>query len=245
MSLGNKFLRLYFDLVYNPIYDLSSARLTAYRRWQKNCVGKLHFEDGDSVLCVGIGTGNEIPYILDSNKDIEIVGVDFSNSALKRAHNKGLKQNKEIEISQMDAQELRYPRESFDKVLCLHVMDFVEDDVKVTREIFRVLKLGGQFVITYPSQKESIALGFNLVRDSIHHSHNLSGYLRVMQDLLVQMALGILYLPVLLRLKKRAYSYQALKAMFSGIGQTTFQIDEYPAYNDFIVTGNKELILFK
>jgi len=240
MSLGNKLLRLYFDLVYNPIYDLTTAQLTAYRRWQRNCVEKLVFEDGDSILCVGIGTGNEIPYILNTNRDIGIVGVDFSERALRRAYKKGLRQNREIKISRMDAQDLQYPAESFDKVLCLHVMDFVEDDAQATGEILRVLKVGGQFVITYPSNKENIALGLRLVRDSIRHSSNLGEYLKILQGLLAQMVLGILYIPVFLRAKKRAYSYQGLEAMFTGMRQTTFQIDKYQVYNDFIVYGKKD-----
>jgi hypothetical protein len=55
------------------------------------------------------------------------------------------------------------------------------------------------------------------------------------------MALGILYIPVFLRSKKTAYSYRELEAMFAGIRQTTFQIDEYSVYNDFIVYGKKEI----
>jgi ubiquinone/menaquinone biosynthesis C-methylase UbiE len=204
-------------------------------------VGKLHFEDGDSVLCVGIGTGNEIPFILDANRDIEIVGVDFSERALRKAYKKGLKQNKEIKISRMDAQELRYPEESFDKVLCLHVMDFVADDEQVTREIIRVLKVGGQFVITYPSNKENIALGLSLIRDSIRHSSSLGDYLKVIRDILVQMTLGILYIPVLLRAKKRNYSSGGLETMFVVMKQATFQVEEYQVYNDFIVYGEKEI----
>ncbi|MFC1924463.1 class I SAM-dependent methyltransferase [Chloroflexota bacterium] len=241
MSLGNKLLRLYFDLVYNPIYDLTTARLTAYRRWHSNCVGKLGFEDGDSILCVGVGTGNEIPYILNTNRDLEIVGVDFSERALRKAYQKGLRYNRKIKISRMDSQELRYPAESFDKVLCLHVMDFVEDDKQATREIIRVLKEGGQFVITYPSNKEGMALGLSLIRDNIRHSSSPGKYLKTLQELLMLMTLGILYIPVLLRAKKRAYSYAGLEAVFAQMKQTAFQIEEYPVYSDYIVYGKKEI----
>jgi len=241
VGLGNKLLRLYFDLVYNPVYDLTTARLTAYRRWQRDCVGKLNFQDGDSILCVGVGTGNEIPYILNTNGDVEIVGVDFSERALKKAYKKGLRQNKKIKISRMDAQELWYPAESFDKVLCLHVMDFVEDAAQATGEILRVLKEGGQFVITYPSNKEGMRLGLSLVRDSSRHGINQGKYLKTLQDLLMLMTLGILYIPVLLRAKKRAHSYAGLEAMLAGMRQTAFQIEEYPVYNDYIVHGNKEI----
>jgi len=242
VSFSNKLVEIYFDLVYNPIYDLTTAQSSAYRSLQKRCIDKLGFENGDSMLCVGVGTGNEIPYILDrldGNREFEIVGMDTSEKALKRAYQKGLKRGKEIRVSKMDAQNLQYPAESFDKVLCLHVMDFIEDDGKATREIFRVLREGGEFVITYPSDKEGVKLGINLLKDSIGHNINSGKSIRALPPLLARMGLGIFYLPLLFRSKQKAYSRQDLGAMFTELKPKDFQIEEYPVYNDFIVYGRK------
>lgn len=238
-DVSNKLLQFYFDRVYNPVYDVTTGRLSAYRNWQKRCVGKFLFEDGDSVLCVGIGTGNEIPYILGGNREIEVVGVDFSERALRKAYQKGLKQGKKLKLSKMDAQNLQYPPKSFDKVLCLHVMDFVEDDGKATREILRVLREGGQFVITYPSDKEGIRLAVNLFHESIRDDISSGKFIRVLPHILVQMGMGIFYLPLLFRAKQRSYSHQDLEVMFTESKPASFQIEEYPVYNDFIVYGRK------
>jgi len=232
-------IRLYFDLVYNPVYDMTTGRLSAYRRWQKYCIDKFHFEAGDSLLCVGIGTGNEIPYILDGNREVNIAGVDTSEQALKRAYEKGLKEGKELRVFKMDAENLQYPVESFNKVLCLHVMDFVEDHGKATSEILRVLREGGQFVITYPSDKEGIRLAVNLYNESIRHNISSGKLIRVLPQLLVQMGGGIFYLPLLFRAKQRSYSHQDLEAMFTALKPADFQIEGYPLYNDFIVYGRK------
>jgi ubiquinone/menaquinone biosynthesis C-methylase UbiE len=189
------------------------------------------------MLCVGVGTGNEIPYILNENGETEIVGVDTSERALRRAYRKGLKCGKEITVLKMDAQNLRYHAASFNKVLCLHVMDFVEDDRKATKEILRVLEKGGQFVITYPSEKEGIKLGVNLLKDSLRHNINSGKFIRVLPQLLAQMGVGIFYLPLLFRAKQRSYSRQDLIALFTELKLRDFWIEEYSTYNDFIVHG--------
>ena len=239
MNLAENLVKAYFNWVYNPVYDITTGRLSAYRNWQKRCVGKLLFEEGDSILCVGIGTGNEILYILDGHSKIEVVGVDFSERALRRAYRKGLKRGKKLKVIKMDAQNLQYPAESFNKALCLHVMDFIEDDVKATEEILRVLRRGGQFVITYPSGKEGIGLGFKLFKDSIHHNSNSGNFAKIFPELLVQMGVGVLYVPLLFRAKQRSYSRQDLEAMFAELKPAHFQVEEYPRYNDFIVSGRK------
>ena len=239
MSFGNSLVRIYFDMVYNPIYDVTTAQLVAYRRWQERCISRFSFEKGDSMLCVGIGTGNEIPHILDNNREIDIVGVDNSERALRKAYQKGLKLGQEIDVLQMDAQDLQYPAESFNKVLCLHVMDFIEDDEQATREILRVLKKGGQFVITYPLNKEGVKLGVSLLKDTINNNVNSGKYITALPQILAQTGLGLLYLPLLLRAKQRFYSHQDIETMFTELKPGDFQIEEYPTYNDFIISGRK------
>jgi len=239
MSFSNKLVKLYFDLVYNTLYNLTTARLSAYRKWQDKCLGKLKFANSDSILCVGVGTGNEIPHILNRHRDMEVIGVDPSVRALRKAHQKGLRQGKEIKVFEMEAQELQYPAESFNKVLCLHVMDFVEDHQKATEEVIRVLREGGQFVITYPSDKEGVNLGINLLKDSWQQDIQSRKYGRALANLLGQAGLGILYLPLTLRAKQKAYAYHDLESVFTKLKLAYFQIEEYTLYKDLIVYGEK------
>ena len=239
MRVGRILIRAYFDLVYNPVYDFTTARFASYHRLQSKCVDKFEFDDGDRVLCVGVGTGNEIIRILGINSKVNIVGVDYSKIALQKAYKKTLRLGKEIKVLAMDAQSLEFTTGSFNKVLCLHVMDFIEDDGKATAEILRVLKEGGQFVITYPSDKEGVKLGVNLLKDSIRHNINSGKFIRVLPQLLAQILVGIVYLPLLFRPKKRFYSRCELEAIFSELTGGDFQIEEYPVYQDFIVYGRK------
>jgi len=239
MRVAKKVLRDYFNLAYNPVYDLITARFATYQRLQRVCVDKLKVNDGDRVLCAGVGTGNEVVQVLDIGKNVNIVGVDYSDTALKKARQKALSCGKEIEVLPMDIQNLEFTTGSFDEVLCLHVMDWVEDEGKATAEIIRVLKHGGQFVITYPSDKENVNLGLNVLKDSMLHNGN-SGKLGTIYPLFLSILLGgIIYLPLLFRPKRRSYSRRELETILSEVADGDLQIEEYPVYNDYIVYGRK------
>jgi len=151
-----------------------------------------------------------------------------------------LRLDKEIELLLMDARRLKFAAGSFDEVVCLHVMDFMDRHREVTSKILRVLKDGGQFVITYPSDKEGPKLGWNLLRDSIRNNLD-SGkhHIRALLESLAQMLVGIVYLPLLFRPKRKSYSRSQLKAMITQSTTGDFQIEEDPVYQDFIVYGRK------
>ena len=238
MSFTRKLMQAYFDYVYNPVYDFTIGQLNRYRKLQERCVGKLELKDNDRVLCVGLGTGNEIFHILEINRNVDIVGVDYSHTALQKAYKKALALGKEIELLLMDARHLQFPGGNFDRVVCLHVMDFILDNERVTSEIVRVLKQAGQFVITYPSEKEGAKLLANILKDWFHHNISSRNYIIGLLTFLVQMLMGILYLPLVFR-RKRSYSHRELRAMFAELTSGDFEIEEYPAYQDFIVYGSK------
>ena len=241
MSFSAKLMRFYFNFVYNPVYDFSTGRLHRYYTLQKACIGKFEFKDNDTVLCVGVGTGNEVLHILRANRNVSIVGIDYSETALQRASEKALSLGKEIEVLNVDAQHLEFATGSFDKVLCLHVMDFMENNRQATREIFRVLRDGGQFVITYPSDKEDIKLGSGLLKDTINNGlASGKNRIRVILGLVPRFLMGFVYLPqLILRPKKNIYSRRELRAMFAQLTDGGFHIEEDPVYQDFIVYGRK------
>lgn len=233
-------MKVYFDFIYNPVYDFTTAQHASYRTLQSTCVHKLKFDDGDKVLCVGVGTGNEVIHILRRNSNVSIVGVDYSRTALKKAYQKALALGKKIEVFVMDVRNLEFTAGSFDKVLCIHVMEFVKENEEVTGEILRVLKDGGRFVITYPSHKEGPKLGLNLLKDSVRNRpgsgmHAILAFLKFTAQMLV----GIVYLPLLFRSNWRSYSRSGLEAMFAQLTACDFEIEEDNVYQDFIVYGRK------
>lgn len=239
MVLGVHLMRAYFDFMYNPVYDFTTAQRQLYQELQTRCIDKFKFRNSDTVLCVGVGTGNEVVHILRRNSKVSIVGVDYSSTALWKAYRKVSESGGRVKFMIMDVRNLRFPAGRFDKVLCLHVMDFIQEGEKASAEIIRVLKNGGEFVITYPSEKEGRKLGINLLKDSVSQNlgtgNNIKGLLR----LLAQMVMSTVYLPLLLRSNKRKHSREELQAMFVKLVSGDFHIEEYPMYQDFIVYGKK------
>jgi ubiquinone/menaquinone biosynthesis C-methylase UbiE len=225
------------------VYDSTTARINSYHSLQQKCISKLKFEDSDRVLCVGIGTGNEILHIFQANESVNIVGIDYSNSALKRAHQKALKLGKEIQVSTMDVQDMNFKAASFDKVVCLHVMDFLINPEVATSEIFRVLKDGGQFVVTYPFSVENIRMAKNLVKGNPDNNSKLwKSRAGMFRNSLSMIMTGFIYLPLFFRPGKVCYRSEKIQTIITDFVNASFQIEEDHTYHNLIVYGRKEPI---
>ena len=60
--MGNlrSFVQMYFDHVYNPIYDATTATLSRYRALQARCLQALELQDAERLLC-GVGRHEAAP----------------------------------------------------------------------------------------------------------------------------------------------------------------------------------------
>jgi len=127
-----------------PIYDKTFGAITSGGRRQ--AVDHINKRTG-RVLEIGIGTGLSLP---NYNPELQVTGIDYSAEMLAKAQRRvermALKQV--VELRQMDARTLDFPDNSFDTIAAMHVLSVVPEPEKVMREIARVLKPGGQVVIT-------------------------------------------------------------------------------------------------
>jgi ubiquinone/menaquinone biosynthesis C-methylase UbiE len=232
--------RLYFDLVYNPLYDMTTARLSRYKALQQKCLLALDLVDARRLLCVGLGTGNELVAALQAAPHLEVTGIDLSPSALATSRRKLRVSGRTANLQIMDAADIRHTDGSFDRVLCMHVLDFVDDPGRAVREILRVLGPGGRFVVTFPSRLEGAALGVALARDEVRTALR-SGRrpLAVVADLLFKLIMGLVYVPLLARNGQHAFSEPQVHGFLAGLPVRGLAIEEEQAYQDFIVTGVK------
>jgi phosphatidylethanolamine/phosphatidyl-N-methylethanolamine N-methyltransferase len=127
-----------------PIYDQIYAKLLsdAHKRTVKAVT-----QSAQSILEVGVGTGLMLPFYPDT---CEIYGVDLSNAMLKRA--KARVQRLDLKhvklLAAMDACQLGFADESFDAVAIPFMITLVPEPERALDEAVRVLKSGGQLVIT-------------------------------------------------------------------------------------------------
>lgn len=98
------------------------------------------------VLDVGCGTGETLSSLRSRYPKAKLNGIDYSPLAVKFAKSRGLKN-----IRKGDALSLPYADASFDAVLLLDVIEHFEKDLKLLKEIKRVLKPGGSLIITAPA----------------------------------------------------------------------------------------------
>ncbi|MDE4305759.1 class I SAM-dependent methyltransferase [Phaeobacter gallaeciensis] len=127
-----------------PIYDRTFGAVTnAGRRRVVNYINRR----GGSVLEVGVGTGLSLPHY---GADLRVTGIDFSTEMLAKAENRVAEMGlaNVAGLRQMDARDLDFPDASFDTVAAMHVLSVVPEPQKVMAEIARVLKPGGEVVIS-------------------------------------------------------------------------------------------------
>ncbi|MBQ9519060.1 MAG: class I SAM-dependent methyltransferase [Firmicutes bacterium] len=114
----------------------------------------------DTVLECACGTGMLTKRI--AGKCSKLYATDFSVEMLKKARKKCRKYNN-IAFKRADITNLKFPDNTFDKVIAANVIHLLDDPEKAISELFRVCKKGGKVIIpTYinkdPSGKTGLCI---------------------------------------------------------------------------------------
>ncbi|RXV70339.1 SAM-dependent methyltransferase [Roseovarius sp. A46] len=127
-----------------PVYDATFGKITHAGR--RAAVAYINARGGE-VLEVGVGTGLSLETY---NSALRVTGMDYSEDMLRKARARVSKLGLDhvAELRQMDARNLEFPDASFDTVAAMHVLSVVPEPERVMAEIARVLRPGGQVVIT-------------------------------------------------------------------------------------------------
>lgn len=97
-----------------------------------------------ATLEVGIGTGLNLPHYPIG---LNLTGLDLSPEMLALARIRAQHEGRGLELLEGDAQDLPFPDELFDTVVCTYALCSVPDDARVVREMGRVLKPGGRLIL--------------------------------------------------------------------------------------------------
>jgi len=114
------------------------------------------------LLDIGCGTGGTMHVIHDICSPS---GIDMSLQALEYATKKI-----DAPVAQADATVLPFTENTFDFAIALDVIEHIQNDVQVLREIKRVLKPGGKLVLTVPAHQYL----FSTHDKSLHHVRRYS-----------------------------------------------------------------------
>jgi ubiquinone/menaquinone biosynthesis C-methylase UbiE len=124
--------------------------LAFWDRYGRRTIERLALAEGASVLDVGCGSGaSAIPAAVAVGPRGRVIGVDLAERLLARArvkaHQRQL-QNVEFRLGEMET--LGFSDASFDAVVCVFAIFFVPDMIKQVRELWRMVRPGGQLAIT-------------------------------------------------------------------------------------------------
>jgi len=127
-----------------PVYDMVFGKVfTTGRRESIEAAEKV----GGRVLEVGVGTGISLPQY---SREMRLVGVDIAEAMLRKACERvrrlGLDNVEKIAV--MDAEALDFADNSFDVVVAQYVVTAVPDPEAALDEFARVVRPGGEIVIT-------------------------------------------------------------------------------------------------
>lgn len=104
----------------------------------------LYLQENSDLLQDGMGVLHIAPEpiiagLLQSRAKIEYLSADLESPEA---------------MVKMDITDIQYPDDSFDVIVCYHVLEHVPDDVLAMREMKRVLKPGGWAILQSPLKPE-------------------------------------------------------------------------------------------
>ena len=141
-----------------PTYDALNHGLSLWidKRWRRKVVRML--PKADRVLDVAVGTADLTIEMLKQAKAEQVVGIDLSKEmrAIGEQKVERMGYEKQVEVVFGNAQQMPFEDASFDGVTCAYGCRNFSDLEAGLREMYRVLKPGGQVTIlefSYPKNR--------------------------------------------------------------------------------------------
>ena len=128
---------------YNLMNDLMS--FGTHRLWKKRLVEAINVQNHHKIIDVGSGTGDIGMKISNINKTASIYLGDLNLSMIESGRKKSNSKKNNIKWINMDAEELPFNDNYFDKYIISFCIRNITDIKKALKESFRVLKEGGEF----------------------------------------------------------------------------------------------------
>ena len=116
--------------------------------WHHTVARLLPDLNGARVLEIGCGRGDFSLWLARKYPLAAITGIDFSDSAITVALAKLSDHNVNLQFLVDDAENLSFPAEMFDYIISCECLEHVTHPEKVAREMARVLKPNGSFILT-------------------------------------------------------------------------------------------------
>jgi len=169
------------------LYDSSLTRTYLRSRFwpssgedkaRREVIAQLKIGHHSRVLETGVGSGDNVTYLMTQDSKVELFGVDISMGMLKQCARKLNKRTPGIELFLANAEELPFRDESFDAVFHVGGINFFTNKRRAMAEMLRVAKTGTKIAIACETEKAiqvnrhaiRIAFGKDLVKKMLKFS---------------------------------------------------------------------------
>lgn len=141
---------------YSRVYDVCFGAV--FQPGRRAIVERMDCRPGERILEVGVGTGLSLPLY---PQDVRVVGIDISRHMLAQARVRlerdGIGSLTQLMV--MDAENMAFEDDSFDKVVAMYVASVVPDPRRLVDEMRRVCKPGGQIYMVNHFHSRNPILG--------------------------------------------------------------------------------------
>jgi len=139
-----------FTMLHYPLYiNKSDSFLQAQENLTDHCISRLNSLNNKTILEIGCGNGVQTKYILNKFNPKSITGIDLNQENIRIANQeKDRRGMKNIHFFVDDAQQLsKFKENSIDVIINIESAFHYPDKPLFLKQLFRVLKPGGHFLI--------------------------------------------------------------------------------------------------
>lgn len=141
---------------YARIYDFVFGAV--FQPGRKAIIERMNCSPGERILEVGVGTGLSLPLYPE---DVLVTGIDISRDMLVQAQARKEREQLDniVQLSVMDAENMEFEDNSFDKVIAMYVASVVPDPERLVDEMRRVCKPNGRIIFVNHFHSRNPVLG--------------------------------------------------------------------------------------
>lgn len=159
------------DKLEKLLSNVGDMSLKRRARW---IIEGLNPKHDEKIIDLGCGTGYYLFLLSNLPVKLNLTGFDSDKKALQEAKNN---LSEKIKFMQGDLHKMPFKSSFFDKAVASEVLEHVENDALVLKEIFRILKPGGIFVISVPSKSYPFLWDpVNWVLERFFNTHIKTGF---------------------------------------------------------------------
>lgn len=131
--------------------SIGELMVRQHREEMKWTIEMLNVQTGEAFLELGMGAGHAVNYLLSRTDAAHVTGLDLSKAMVRSAtfRNRQAIQANRATIQQADLNHLRLLHETVDGIYSIHTIYFWESVDQTLQEMYRSLRPGGRFVLTF------------------------------------------------------------------------------------------------